>query len=749
MRPETVLVTSYMVQAALAASYGAAFWGFWRLYGQPYLRDWSAAWVLFAVYAAAEMSAWWLAIFSQESAERAYASMAAMALGLNFALFLLNGTLGLSGRARMSPRLLRLLSAVAVVMSIVLVIVTAPGAASRSIRIAVRVVLVSSTIGATAIYAGRAAWRAGRFEEWFGLRTLGVALVAFGLKQAVGGALLWWLSTASEIAPTFTIVDAILVPIVGSAMAVSLLVSERSRARHAAAEAEAAQAALRRSEAQFRSVIEGASDVILTVTPDGVITFVGPSVLRVLGYPPEELLGRNAFDFVHPSDLETNREMLRRLIGGESDLPAAETRLQAAGGGWRLVEILGSLRRDATGKPVVVINARDLSERVELEARLLQAQKLESIGQLAGGVAHDFNNILTAILGHVSMARLCASRDPHLHAELDDIQRSAERAAELTRQLLAFARRQVVEPVMLDLNARVDGMRRLLARLIGEHITLATELAPSIWPVKADAAQLEQAIVNLALNARDAMPGGGRLLLATANVTVSASEAEVHGLLHPGEYVRLVVQDSGGGMDESTRARIFEPFFTTKGLTGGTGLGLAMVHGVVAQSGGGIAVFSTVGEGSRFSMLFPRYTGPVQPRVVMAGPRVITPERSATILLVEDESQVRAVAARVLRGAGYSVIEASDGADGLAKASGFAGRIDLVLSDLVMPHLSGPAMWQRLRLSRGSARIIFMSGFSADTLPDGGALPDGAAFLDKPFTVEALLAKVREELRPD
>ncbi len=747
MKPDTVLVTSYVVQSLLAASYGAAFWGFWRLYGQRYLRDWGYAWAVFSAYAAAEGSAYWLAMVASESAERAYASVLAMTLGLAFSLLLLRGVLGATGRARPSAAAVGRVIASVLILSIVVVLLTAPQPVGRSVRLIARVLAPTAVMGCVSIVAGRLAWTTGRTQEWFGLRLLGALLVAFGIKQALGGVLLWFAGTASVVFPTLTVVDAIMVPIVGSAMAVSLLVIERSRARASAVEAEQAQATLRESEARFRSIIDGASDIVVTLTAGGLVDFVGPSVTRLLGWPAEALLRRKALDFIHPDDATGVSGLLERFLAGDTGVPPTHVRLRAADGSFRKFEALGSLQPGRGGAPMVVVNARDLSERAEFEARLLQAQKLESIGQLAGGVAHDFNNILTAILGHVSMARLTAARDPQLHAELDDIQRSAERAAELTRQLLAFARRQVIEPAILDLNERVEGMRRLLARLIGEHITLATELAPSVWPVRADPSQLEQAIVNLSLNARDAMPGGGRLLLTTANVNVSASEAQAHGLARPGEFVRIIVQDSGSGMDEATRSRIFEPFYTTKGSTGGPGLGLAMVHGVVAQSGGGITVFSTPGVGARFSILLPRYTGPTQPETIAVIPRILTPDRSATILLVEDEPQVRAVAARVLRSGGYTVIEATNGADGVAKAEGFAGRIDLVLSDLVMPTLSGPAMWRTIKAARPEARIVFMSGFSADTLPDGGTVPPEAGFLEKPFAVEALLQKVRDTLR--
>ena len=749
MRPDTVLFTSYIVHALLAATYSAAFFGFWRLYDRRYLRDWSYAWGLFAIHAMAAGTSYWLALVLRlppNAWPRLVAPAITMLSGFAYVVMLTRGVGAAAGRALLSPSQLRRWLGTLAVVSIVLVVFSSSAPVTRDARVFLRVTVLMATMGVLAIYSGLIAWRAGGTQEWFGLRLMGGVLGGFGVKQVLNGVLLLLPATYLEVGPWLTVIDVLFVPVVGSSMVVSLLVIERARAGASASETDRAQAELASSEARFRSIIDGAADVILSMSPAGVIEFASPSTSRLLGWPPDEVVGARAFEFVHPADTADTQRALQRVLEGTDDVPALEVRLRAADGSWKRVEVLGTLGRSPGGAPMIVINARDLSERVELESRLLQAQKLESIGQLAGGVAHDFNNILTSILGHVSMARLGAPRDPQLHAELDDIQRSADRAAELTRQLLAFARRQVIEPKVLDLNELVDGMRRLMSRVIGEHIALTTDLSGQLWPIKADPAQLEQAIVNLAINARDAMPGGGRLRLATANVNVSVSEAQAHGLSVGGEFVRLVVHDSGLGMDEATRARVFEPFFTTKGLSGGTGLGLAMVHGVVAQSGGGIAVFSAPGAGARFSILLPHHVGPVEVEPATVAPRVVTPERSATILLVEDEPQVRAVASRVLRSGGFSVIEAANGSEGVEKSANFAGRIDLVLSDLVMPMMSGPMMWATIKRSRPGARIVFMSGFSADTLPDGGTLPSNASFIDKPFTVEALLAKVRSEL---
>jgi signal transduction histidine kinase len=376
------------------------------------------------------------------------------------------------------------------------------------------------------------------------------------------------------------------------------------------------------------------------------------------------------------------------------------------------------------------------------QQQLLHAQKLEAVGRLAGGVAHDFNNITTTILGYCELlAGEMAPEDPR-RADLVEIRRAADRAAGLTRQLLAFSRKQVMVLQPVRLNDIVTDMDRMLRRLIGEDIELVTRLAEDAGWVQADPGQIEQVIVNLAVNSRDAMPDGGKLTIETQNVTFDAS---AHADLEPGPHVMLAVSDTGIGIDAETRSRMFEPFFTTKGPGKGTGLGLAMVYGIVRQSGGSIYVYSEPEQGATFKIYLREITPPQEGR-----PRASQPIRaldgSETILLAEDEEGVRALARKVLQSHGYVVLDAADGPGALARAAAHAERIDLLLTDVIMPGLSGRHLAERVLTARPGIRVVFMSGYTDDAIVRHGVLAAGVAYVQKPFTPEGLLRKVREVL---
>ena len=386
-----------------------------------------------------------------------------------------------------------------------------------------------------------------------------------------------------------------------------------------------------------------------------------------------------------------------------------------------------------------------LEELTQTQAQLVQAQKMEAIGQLTGGIAHDFNNLLTVIPGRSQLARRDLPTDhPHWRT-FALIEKTAERAAALTRQLLAFSRQQVLQPRVLDLNAGVSGLAPMLQRLIGEDIEFVVVAAPDLGRVKADPSQIEQVIVNLAVNARDAMPQGGRLMIETGNADVDDGDARRHVGVPPGRYVRLAVRDTGHGMDAATQARIFEPFFTTKAKGKGTGLGLATVYGIAQQSGGHIGVSSEPGQGATFTLYLPRVdeaveTGP-------AGPPAAVGERgSETILLVEDDEEVRAVARDTLEAAGYVVLPAANATEVLGLTADGSRRIHLLVTDVVMPQVSGRELAERLVPAYQDLRVLYISGYTDDTILRHGVLAAGTAFLQKPFTPWALLRKVREVL---
>jgi len=403
------------------------------------------------------------------------------------------------------------------------------------------------------------------------------------------------------------------------------------------------------------------------------------------------------------------------------------------------------------------VNARAAAERAaadlrraaaqqrRLEEQLIQSQKMEGIGRLAGGVAHDFNNLLTAILGYAELMESQLEGDEGLRSELREIRLAGERAAALTRQLLAFSRRQVLQPRTLDLNTVVSDVERMLARLIGEDVTLVTRLEPALGSAKADPGQIEQVIMNLAVNARDAMPEGGTLTFATANAVLDADFVAVHPGAIAGPYVALTVTDTGTGMTDEVRSHAFEPFFTTKEKGKGTGLGLATAYGIVKQSGGYITVDSDAGRGTTFQIYLPRVEGTavVQERAVSSS---LLPTGTETILLVEDEAGVRRLSLTVLETQGYLVLEAASGDRALQVARSQTGPIHLVVTDVVMPGMSGRELWDRLKVLRPDSRVLFMSGYTDDVIARHGVLEPGIAFLQKPFTPLSLAQKVRQVL---
>jgi nitrogen-specific signal transduction histidine kinase len=386
----------------------------------------------------------------------------------------------------------------------------------------------------------------------------------------------------------------------------------------------------------------------------------------------------------------------------------------------------------------------DVGDRKRLEAQYRQAQKMEAVGQLAGGVAHDFNNMLTIMLGYAEMLEgQLADREA---AELlREIGRAGQRAAAITRQLLAFSRKQVLDPRVVSLNAIVLDMEKMLGRLIGEDVALTTALEPELWQVRVDPGQIEQVIMNLAVNARDAMPQGGRLTLETANVTLDTSYARTHPYVQPGNYALLAMTDTGCGMDEATRARVFEPFFTTKEKGKGTGLGMATVYGIIKQSGGHIEVYSEPAHGTTLKVYLPAIAEAAAPDGSARAPAAAC-RGTETVLLVEDEEALRILARQVLKSHGYEVLEAIHGDEAMRVADAHSGPIHILVTDVVMPLIGGRQLAERLRSVRPQTKVLFMSGYTDDAIVRHGILEAQAEFLQKPFTPSALARKVREVL---
>ncbi|MBI1967608.1 MAG: PAS domain S-box protein [Gemmatimonadetes bacterium] len=512
-----------------------------------------------------------------------------------------------------------------------------------------------------------------------------------------------------------------------------------------AIERKRAEERLRDSERRFRALIEHSSDAIALFGPDGAIRYGSPATTRVLGYALDEFVGRNAFEFIHPDDQPLVRERLTDALQRPGAQVSVHARVRHQDGSWHLLQGVFTNLLDDPDVGAIVNNYYDITESRRLEDQLRQAQKMEAVGRLAGGLAHDFNNILTAIAGYSDLLLEDLPLQDPRREDVEEIRKAAERAAALTRQLLAFSRRQVLQPKVIDLNAVVASAEKLLRRLIGEDVTLATRLEPALWAVRADPGQIEQVIVNLAVNARDAMPQGGQLTIETANTLLDQAYADEHQPVTAGEYVMLAVTDTGIGMDKETQAHIFEPFFTTKERGKGTGLGLAMVYGIVKQSGGFIWVYSEPEQGTTFKSYLPRVVESVEaaPSEPARAPRTAGSE---TILLAEDEEAVRRVARETLTRHGYTVLQAPAGAVALALAGNYQDAIHLLLTDVVMPGMSGRQLADRLTALRPGLKVLYMSGYTDDAIVREGRLEPGLAYLQKPFRPDALARKVREVL---
>jgi two-component system, cell cycle sensor histidine kinase and response regulator CckA len=515
----------------------------------------------------------------------------------------------------------------------------------------------------------------------------------------------------------------------------------------------AAEEARRDSEARYRHIIDTITDYVMSVKiEDGraVSATHGPGCVAVTGYTADELSGDLDLwtSLVAMEDQDAAADQVRRLLAGENTEPL-EHRIHRKDGAIRWVRHTPVLRFDSAGAPIAYDGlVQDITERRALQEQLVQSQKMESIGRLAGGVAHDFNNLLTAILGYVEMCKLdLPSNLPDDHAarlDLQEVATAGERAAMLTRQLLTFASRQIVAPVRIDLSVLVTDSLKMLQRLLGDDIEIQTAFDPDAGTVEADEGQIQQVVVNLTVNARDAMPKGGRLLIETSEEAISEQAARALPGEVPGRYVLLTVSDTGVGMTEEVQSHLFEPFFTTKGLGKGTGLGLATCHGIVKALGGHIRVYSEPGRGSSFRIYLPRKSGAVDPLPVSASSKP-TPTGVETILVVEDESRVRQLAVLGLRAHGYVVLEAPDGAQAIEIVSRVGNTIDLIVSDVVMPGISGPELLTRLSAIAPRARSVLMSGYAESAVLS--QQPDlHWAFLPKPFTPERLARKVREVL---
>jgi two-component system cell cycle sensor histidine kinase/response regulator CckA len=558
--------------------------------------------------------------------------------------------------------------------------------------------------------------------------------VAFKLEREHGMQPIVWLSLGAFLITTLVVARQI------------VAVRENSRLL--------AEKAARESEVRFFSLVQHSSDVIIIIGADGRVTYVSPSTERVFGYEPGQLLGLQLREFFFPDDRQRAIDTIRAIAQEPGQTGSIELRARHRDQSWLHVEAVMTNLLSESNVAGIVINARDVTERKKAEEalhqseeKLRQSQKMEAVGQLAGGVAHDFNNLLAVIVGYSDMVLrgLPAEGSERTIRHVTEIKKAGDRAASLTRQLLAFSRKQVLQPKVIDLNAVVRDMDKMLRRLIGEHIEMRTVLNAELGSVKADPGQIEQVLLNLAVNARDAMPEGGSLTIETSNVELNGEYAETHRPITPGPYVLIAVSDAGCGMSAELQSRIFEPFFTTKDKGKGTGLGLATVHGIVQQSGGSIWVYSEPGHGTTFKIYLPRLD---QSASVVEQSLEKSKDLSGTetVLLVEDEEAVRRLAQEVLQSNGYRVLDAGNGIEAVKLAGQHKGIIDLMVTDVVMPQLGGRELAERLSVTRPEMRVLYMSGYTDDAIVHHGVLNGRAAFLEKPFAADALALKVREVL---
>jgi PAS domain S-box-containing protein len=518
-----------------------------------------------------------------------------------------------------------------------------------------------------------------------------------------------------------------------------------------------AEEALRSSDVRHRILFERSSDALMTLAPPSwAFTSGNPVTIALFG-------ARDEADFVTRAPWQYSPE---RQPDGRASAEKAKEMIETAmregshSFEWTHRRLSGEefpanvlfTRMEMDGQPFLHATVRDITERKraelereKFEAQLRGSQKMEAIGRLAGGVAHDFNNLLSVIISYAGFARDSVRESDPLHADILQILKAAERAASLTRQLLAFGRKQLLQPQVLDLNKVVGDMEGMLRRLLGEDVELAIAFAPDLGVTLADPGQIEQVVMNLAVNARDAMPGGGKLTIDTANVELDEAYASQHVATKPGSYVALSVTDTGCGMDEKTQARLFEPFFTTKEPGKGTGLGLATVYGIVKQSGGNIWVYSEPGKGTTFKVYLPWELGGV---IVESRPsRAVTPAGGhETILVVEDEEVVRKLARRILVSAGYMVLTAANGGEAILTCEQYRGPIHLMLTDVVMPKMSGKELGDRLAKVRPDLRVLYMSGYTDNAIVHHGVLDPGTRFVGKPFNAADLTRAVREAL---
>jgi PAS domain S-box-containing protein len=511
-----------------------------------------------------------------------------------------------------------------------------------------------------------------------------------------------------------------------------------------------AEKSLKNSEEKFRTLADATSLAIMMHQGDKWI-YANRAATEISGYSEEELYSMPFWGFVHPEDQGLIKQTGRKRQVGEIVPGAYEFRIITKSGEQKWVSLTGK-RISYEDHPTALISVTDITERItsekekdKLESQLQQAQKMESIGRLAGGVAHDFNNMLSVIIGHTEIALMDMDKTNPVHSNIIEIRKAADRSADLTKQLLAFARKQTISPRILDLNDTMTGMLNMIRRLIGEDIQLKWQPGADLWPVSMDPSQIDQIIANLCVNARDAISGVGKMTIETENITIDEDYSASHAGFIQGEYARIAVSDNGCGMKKNTLDHIFEPFFTTKGVNEGTGLGMAMVYGIVKQNNGFINAYSEPDQGTTITIYLPRYTGESEPKQATDKQETVLCGQQ-TILLVEDEPSILEITTIILKMQGYTVLSAGSPGKALNLAGKYAGEINLLLTDVVMPEMNGRALAEILLSLNPKLKCLFMSGYTANVIAHHGVLDEGVHFIQKPFSTKDLSLKIKEAL---
>ncbi len=760
MRPSYfVLYSAVATQAATALLLSCALYVLGRSYPRDFLRLWAGAWLAEAVHVGAGILAVALRAAQQSTGTSTsdLVSWLSQTAGYLHSALLVLGAIALyrDQHVAATRRVFSMAIAGAALLALVPTLAVPHDASPDSvvIRIMVRLGLMSIITGLAALGAAYFLLRTRARSPQLGIRWASTILIVIGLHRFLAAGIMVtdvgsWLPHTIPVLQAMPLLDILLMAALGIGTAIAQVEGEQSAFKAAAERQLAAERRARASGASLVSALAAVPDLVAVFDADSRLLAWNQAfecfarrhgqVTAQEGMPVlDALAGDAAIEW---------GERVTALLGGTDQ--TFESEISVADAPPAFFDVSARPMRDADDIVGGVIVARDVTERRKLELQLQQAQRLDTVGRLAGGIAHDFNNLLTAILSSASVARDILPPGHEAQADLSDIQLAGERATQLTRQLLAFARRQPVSQQPIDLNDRVSMMERMLSRLVGPNVALRVTLGDALWHIRADGPQLEQVLVNIAVNARDAMPDGGRLTIRTGHRTIADGAIVLPRPMPAGDYVEIVISDTGEGMDEETLAHVFEPFYTTKPVGQGTGLGLAMCYGIVRQHHGVIWIESAKGRGSTVFILLPRYEGPLP--VVVERERRDTPTSTArgteTILLVEDEPQVRAVAARALRSAGYRVLEATNGRDGVQVARRERDGIDMIVSDVVMPEMGGKEMVDLARQFLPHVAVLFVSGYTADSFPLSISDASVGNFLQKPFTPQELLDAIRHVL---